>query len=84
HAQDAAKPPLRLIVHKTALADASGLAGQVIATDPDLLLVAAGKGAVRLLTVQIAGKKAMPVSEFLRGHHVWPGDRMGEGPAIHP
>jgi len=78
HSQDTGKPPLRLIVHKTALADGQGPAGQVLETQTDRLVVAAGKGAVQLLTVQIAGKKAMPIGEFLRGHHVWPGDRMGD------
>jgi len=69
----------RLIVHKTQLIDEAtgGAPGEVVEASADRLVVAAGIGAVRLLTVQIAGKRAMPAGEFLRGHPVFPGDRMG-------
>lgn len=72
------KGPVRLIVHKTTLADGDGAPGTVLEAEGDRLVVAAGRGAVRLVTVQIAGKKAMGVAEFLRGHRVFPGDRMGD------
>jgi len=36
----------------------------------DQLTIACGQGAIRLLTVQRAGKPAMPVSDFLRGRPV--------------
>jgi methionyl-tRNA formyltransferase len=49
----------------------------VLVTEKDRLVVAAGRGAVRLLTVQTPGKRPLPAVEFLRGHHVFPGDRMG-------
>jgi methionyl-tRNA formyltransferase len=58
--------------------DAQGPPGSVLEAERDRLVVAAGAGAVRLLTVQSAGKKAMPVAEFLLGHHVLPRDRIGE------
>jgi len=72
------KGPVRLIVHRTAIVEATGEPGRVLAAEGDRLVVAAGEGAVRLLTVQIVGKKPLPVAEVLRGHHVFPGDRMGE------
>jgi methionyl-tRNA formyltransferase len=75
---DAAKQPIRLIVHQTAVADGEGTPSHVLDAEADRLIVAAGQGSVRLVTVQVAGKKPMPVVEFLRGHHVWPGDRMGD------
>jgi methionyl-tRNA formyltransferase len=78
HPQEVGKPPLRLIVHRTAVATGDGPPGTVLSTDRDRLVVAAGTGAVQILVVQVAGKKAMPVAEFLRGHHVWPGDRLGD------
>ncbi len=34
----------------------------------DRLIVAAGEGAVRLVRVQLEGKKAMAAEEFLRGY----------------
>ena len=67
---------LRIIVHKTALAEGQGDAGLVLEAEGDRLVIAAGAGAVRLITVQVVGKKPMPVADFLRGHHIVPGDRM--------
>jgi methionyl-tRNA formyltransferase len=72
-----AKEPLRLIVHQTAVVDAEGTAGEVLATTSDSLVVAASEGAVAILVVQIPGKKPVPIADFLRGHRVQPGDRMG-------
>ena len=72
------KEPLRLIVHQTAVVDAHGVAGEVLAGSDDNLLVASAEGAVAIKTVQTPGKKALPVADFLRGHRVQPGDRMGE------
>jgi len=78
HTREVGKEPLRLIVYKSAPVEGQGPPGIVLVAESDRLIVAAGSGAVQLLTVQIAGKKAMPVAGFLRGHHVLPGDRMGE------
>jgi methionyl-tRNA formyltransferase len=75
---DVGRAPMRLIVHRTALAEGEGDPGTVLEAEGDRLIVAAGRGAVRLLVVQLAGKKAMGVAEFLRGHHVFPRDRMGD------
>ena len=41
------------------------------------LIIATGDGALELLDVQPAGKRAMSASEFLRGNRVRPGDRFG-------
>ncbi len=70
-------PSVRLIVHETAPVEGEGRAGEVLEAYADRLIVAAGSGAVRLLTVQVPGKKPAAVDEFLRGYHVLPGDRMG-------
>jgi methionyl-tRNA formyltransferase len=48
----------------------------VIEASGDRLVVAAGESAVRLLVVQVPGKKPMTAAEFLRGHRVQPGDLM--------
>ncbi|HEV3166241.1 MAG TPA: methionyl-tRNA formyltransferase [Isosphaeraceae bacterium] len=78
HPREVGKSPIRLIVHKTEPVDGQGTPGCVIEAEGNRVVVAAGEGAVRVLTVQLPGKKSMPVAEFLRGHHAWPGDRMGE------
>ena len=46
--------------------------GRVVADDGSIL-VAAGTGSVQLHTVQLSGRKAMPVDEFLNGHPDFPG-----------
>jgi methionyl-tRNA formyltransferase len=77
NAPDAAQAPLRLLIHKTELDDRSGPAGTVIEADRDRLVVAAGEGAVRIVAIQVPGKKVSPVNDFLNGRRVSPGDRMG-------
>ena len=78
HSGEAGKAPQRIIVHRTGVVDARGEAGKVIEVGKDRLVVAAGTGAVAILTVQPPGKKAMTAGEFLRGHRVQLGDRMGD------
>ncbi len=60
--------PVRLIVHETRVAEGMGEPGRVIEANGDRFVVASGQGAVRLLTVQLEGKKAMSAEEFLRGY----------------
>lgn len=72
------REPLRLIVHKTeSLPDRNGPPGTVLEAFGEELVIAAGQGAVRLITVQIPGKKALSAAEFLRGYRIMPGDRLG-------
>ncbi len=71
------KEPLRIIVHATAIVPGHGTPGEVIEAGGERLVVATGDGAVALKTIQIAGKKPQSAAEFLRGHRVKPGDRMG-------
>lgn len=49
--------------------------GTVLKTSKDRILVQAGEGAVCLLTVQPAGKKAMPIHAYLNGAKVQVGDQ---------
>jgi methionyl-tRNA formyltransferase len=42
------------------------------------LVVAAGAGALELLELQLAGKRALPVADFLRGARLAPGQRLGQ------
>ena len=49
---------------RSTLAEGEGKPGTVL---DDQLTIACGKGSVRLLQVQRAGKRPMPVAEFRRG-----------------
>ena len=62
--------PTRLIIHKTEPVEGQGPPGQVLEALGDRLVVAAGRGAVRLLIVQLEGKKPCPAVDFLRGHQL--------------
>lgn len=77
----AGRPPTRLLILDVDPVSADGgdaLPGVVIAATPDEgLIVRTGDGAVRLNRIQPAGKRAMTAEEFLRGHRIEVGDRMG-------
>lgn len=49
----------------------------VIVAENDELLVLTGDGAVRINQLQPAGKRAMSAADFLRGHALQPGERLG-------
>jgi methionyl-tRNA formyltransferase len=51
--------------------------GTVIEADGIRLVIATGHDAVMPANVQPAGKRPMSIDEFLRGHHVRPGERFG-------
>ena len=72
------KPAVRLIVHKTAIAQGQGAPGEVLEAAGEHLVVAAGEGAVALLSIQLPGKKPFTPGEFLRGHRIAPGETMGD------
>ena len=56
---------------------ASGEPGTVLRADKHGILVAAGEGAILLRDIQLEGKRRMSVHEFLPGHHVTLGTRLG-------
>jgi methionyl-tRNA formyltransferase len=51
--------------------------GHVVLCDGKQLTVATGDGGLSILALQPAGKKIMPIDQFLRGYHVRVGDRLG-------
>jgi methionyl-tRNA formyltransferase len=71
--------PVRvLVLQAEAVAEAAGgPPGTVALVTKDTLQVAAGEGQVRLIQVQPAGKRAMAVGEWLRGHRLQVGERFG-------
>ncbi|WP_189438489.1 methionyl-tRNA formyltransferase [Pseudovibrio japonicus] len=61
------KNPERVKILRSHLADGTGAAGEVLEAEANTLSVACGSGAIKLVQVQRAGKKAMSAEEFLRG-----------------
>ena len=68
----------RLIIRQGAPLSVADLQppGTVVHAEGDDLVVAAGEGAVRLLEVQVEGKRPMTAREFLAGHVISPGERL--------
>ena len=66
----------KLIVHRLAACDGTGIEGEVTVEDGRLRVGCAG-GMVELVEVQMEGKKRMAAGEFLRGFQVKDGERLG-------
>lgn len=65
------KPQQRIIIHRASAiqaTDAQGAAGDVIRSNKTELIVQTGAGQLSLDVVQPAGKKAMPIADYLRGN----------------
>lgn len=77
HWSPAEKEPLRLIVHRAEPVDQPSTwePGQVAVGDRQQLLIQTGDGLLSISQLQPAGKKPMPVADFLRGYQPNPGDR---------
>jgi methionyl-tRNA formyltransferase len=70
--------PVVLKVHRAEIWAGSGEpAGTVAAADDSGIRVAAGKGGIALKEIQIAGGKRLTAAEFLRGHLIPSGVRLG-------
>lgn len=67
----------QLKIWKAQLADMSGQPGEIIAVDKSSFTVACKDGALRILEIQLEGKKRMEVSAFLLGYKIQVGDRLG-------
>lgn len=61
----------RLKLLRAAVADGSGMPGEVVTANPkEGLVVACGKGAVSILQLQAPGGKPMNSKDYLRGHPI--------------
>jgi methionyl-tRNA formyltransferase len=72
--------PLRLIleqVEPTASDAEAALPGVILEADNDRLVVACGEGSLKIEAIQPAGKRAMSAAEFLHGHPLAVGQRLG-------
>ena len=68
----------KLIVHRMKMADANNIsAGELLVEEDRLFLGCAEGTALELMEVQMEGKKRMTASEFLRGHQIRSGERLG-------
>jgi methionyl-tRNA formyltransferase len=75
-ATDASKPPVRIKVHETRIVEREGhkaAPGTVLAAAAEGISVACGSGALRILTLQLEGKRKMDARAFLAGHAIAPG-----------
>jgi len=71
--------PLKILAARPANQHTAGAPGQVLAGKVnDTAVVHTGDGGLELQTVQLAGKRAMDVGEFLRGRPEFIGSRLGE------
>jgi methionyl-tRNA formyltransferase len=52
--------------------------GEILAIERDAIVVACAQAALALTELQKAGGKRLPAREFLAGHPLQPGDRLGE------
>jgi methionyl-tRNA formyltransferase len=68
------KAPVRVKVLRSTLARGSGAPGTAL---DDILTIACGDGAIRILDLQRAGKQPMKADEFLRGTKLPAGSRVG-------
>lgn len=53
--------------------------GTIISLSPEEqgIRIACGEGILELIQVQLEGKKPLPIGDFLRGHPMEPGGRLG-------
>ena len=58
-------------------AEISALPGTVVKVDKNSVIVKCGEGFIKLIKVQLEGKKAMAVHDFLLGVKMQPGDMLG-------
>ena len=66
-----------LKIWQGALAPHSGIPGTVLEAEPQGIVVACGEGSLRIEELQRAGGKRLTPAEFLRGHRLLPGERLG-------
>jgi methionyl-tRNA formyltransferase len=68
------KGPLRMIIHRVSIVDVSGTPGQVASCDSTSLVIYTGDQGLSIDRLQPAGKRSMPIADFLRGYQPQLGD----------
>lgn len=64
---------VKLFAVEVSDASCEGAPGEIVAVEKDSLLVATGDGCIRILELQLEGKKRMQVKDFLLGYRITPG-----------
>jgi methionyl-tRNA formyltransferase len=72
---DEALPSKMIKIWKAEAAEAAGEAGVIVSADRHGMVVACGRGALRILELQREGGRRMNVAEFLAGHPLKPGGK---------
>ena len=62
---------------RTEVVEGAGTAGLVISAGPSGVDVACGDGVLRIGALQLPGKKMLPAADFLRGHNLVVGKKLG-------
>jgi methionyl-tRNA formyltransferase len=73
----AAAHPALLKVWVAEIAEESGTPGTILRADKSGIVVACGHHSLRILELQPESGRRMTAEEFLPGHHLKPGDRLG-------
>jgi methionyl-tRNA formyltransferase len=71
------KPRLLKIWKAEAIPGRENEPAQLLRFDPDGIVVGCGKGALKILELQLEGGRRMTAAEFLLGHALKPGQRIG-------
>ena len=72
------EPPKKMLkVWKVSICDENGAPGTVLHTQDQAPVIACGKGALCLEELQLEGGKRLNSREFLKGHTLAPGQRLG-------
>ena len=64
-------------LHRARMADGAGEPGTILCCKGQWT-IACGKGALEVLELQVAGKRALPAADYLLGARWSPGQRLGE------
>jgi len=71
-------PPKQLLkIWKAEVTANNGQTGSVLSADKNGIVIACGKNALRILELQLEGKRRMSAQEFLAGHLLKAGDKLG-------
>lgn len=68
----------QLKIWEAEVVDAKGTPGTIVAVDKESITIATGEGGLRILSLQLEGKKRMDTKDFLLGYPVEAGEVFGE------
>jgi len=66
-----------LKIWQAEVASQSGSPGEILLADKNGIVVGCGSGALRILVLQREGGRRLTAQEFLAGHPMNPGQRLG-------